>query len=52
MSLSIDQHYAQCVTCGRVFIESDFSKSWCAYDRSGLRNIGTEYPKGKVKVGQ
>jgi hypothetical protein len=36
------KHYGQCVTCGRVFIESDFSKSFCAYDRSGLINIGNE----------
>ena len=45
------KHYAQCVTCGRVFIESDFSKSWCAYDRSSLVNIGQTYPTTPVKVG-
>lgn len=39
------KHYAKCVTCDSVFIESDFSKSFCAYDRSGLVNIGMEYPR-------
>ena len=39
------KHYAQCVTCSRIFIESDFSKSLCGYDGSGLINIGTTYPQ-------
>lgn len=46
------KHYGQCVSCGRVFIESDFSKSYCAYDRSSLTNVGKEYPANVVKVGR
>ena len=46
------KHYGKCVACGRIFIESDFSKSLCPYDRSRLENIGKEYPKGyRVPVG-
>ena len=45
------KHYAQCPKCTRVFIESDFSKSLCSYDGSGLINIGQTYPTTPVKVG-
>jgi hypothetical protein len=49
-NLRNDQEYGQCVSCGRVFVISLFSTSWCNYDRSGLQRIGRVYPVG-VKVG-
>ena len=49
-NLNYDQEYGQCVSCGRVFVVSVFSTSFCNYDRSTLKGIGQVYPVG-VKVG-
>ena len=38
------KHYGECVSCGRIFVESDFATALCPYDRFSLRNIGKTYP--------